>query len=51
MVSRTTPAPSVAISTERCATSAESAELRETSSMLTAISVMRSEAVVICSAW
>src|SRR5690606_7305269 len=42
IVWRTTPAPLVAISTERCATSADSAELRDTWSMLAAISVIRS---------
>ena len=41
MVWRTTPAPLVAICTERCATSADSAELRDTWSMLAAISLMR----------
>ena len=51
MVSRTTPAPSVAICTERCATSADSVEFFDTWSMLVAISLMRSEAVVIWSAW
>ncbi len=51
MVSRTTPAPSAAMSTERCATSADSVELRDTCSMLAAISRMRSDAAAICSAW
>ena len=51
IVSRTTPAPSAAMITERCATSADSAELRDTCSMLDAISPMRSEAEVIWLAW
>ena len=51
MVSRTTPAPSAAMTTERCATSADSVELRDTCSMLVAMSLMRSEAAAICSAW
>ena len=51
IVSRTTPAPLVAICTERCATSADSAELRETWSMLEAISVMRVDAELISCAW
>src|SRR5690606_37724335 len=51
IVSRTTPAPLVAICTERCATSADSAELRDTWLMLAAISLMRSEAELISCAW
>ena len=51
IVCRTTPAPVVAICTERCATSADSAELRDTWSMLAAISLMRPEAEVISCAW
>ena len=51
IVCRTTPAPLVAICTERCATSAESAELRDTWLMLAAISLMRSVAELISCAW
>jgi len=51
MVWRTTPAPAVAICTERCATSADSAELRDTWSILVAISLMRLDAEVISCAW
>ena len=50
LVALTMPAPLVAISTERCATSADSAELRDTWLMLLAISVMRVDAVLICCA-
>src|SRR5690606_41286562 len=51
IVSRTTPAPLVAICTERWATSADSAELRDTWLIDCAISLMRSDAELISCAW
>jgi hypothetical protein len=51
IVWRTTSAPLAAICTERCATSADSAEFFDTSSIDTAISLIAAEAEVICCAW